>query len=202
MHRLFDDSWFWLLVALAALVIAGLISFLIWMRSSASQRHTLSTLRHISDRLLHHIILPDGVGGHIAIDALVLRDRKLYLLMLRDAEGAIFGAEKMDQWAAISRDRRYNFRNPLYGIHDQVLALRALALEIEIVPRIIFTRHASFPKGRPDGVELLDEFAKPLRRPKKCLVPELEPKFEIIWTNLREAAGVPQGKETLEQPQD
>lgn len=197
MPHWFYDSWFWLLVAAAAILIAGLIALFMWRRLTASRRHTLSTLRHIADRFLHHIVLPDGVGGHIAIDALVLRDRKLYLLMLRDAEGAIFGAEKMDQWAAISHDRRYSFRNPMYGIHDQVMALRALVPEIEIVPRIIFTRRASFPKGRPDAVELLEEFAKPLRRPKKTPAPELDERLETLWTHLRNTAGVPAGKETL-----
>ncbi len=180
MHRWFDDSWLWLLVAATAILIAGLITLFIWLRMTASRRHTLSTLRNISDRLLHHIVLPDGIGGHIAIDALVLRDCKLYVLMLRDAEGAIFGAEKMDQWTAISRYRRFNFRNPLYVMHDQVLALRALVPEVEIVARIIFTRHASFPKGRPDDVELLEEFAKPLRRPKKIPVTELDTRLETL----------------------
>jgi hypothetical protein len=191
------DSWFWLLVGASAILIAGLMALFMWLRLTASRRHTLSTLRHISDRFLHHIVLPDGIGGHIGIDALVLRDGKLYMLMLRDAEGAIFGAEKMDQWTAIGRDQRFNFRNPLYAIHDQVLALRALVPEIEIESRIIFTRHASFPKGRPDGVELLEEFAKPLRRPKKTPAPELDERLETLWTHLRNTAGVPVGKETL-----
>ena len=197
MHHWFDDSWVWSLLAVAALVVAGLLALLIWLRLTATRRHTLSTLRNISDRFLHHIVLPDGVDGHIGIDALVLRDGRLYVLMLRDAEGAIFGAEKMDQWTAISRDQRFNFRNPLYVIHDQVLALRALAPEIEIEPRIIFTQHASFPKGRPDGVELLAEFAKTLHRSKKFKVPELGEQLSALWMKLRETAGVPEGKETL-----
>ncbi|HVC28131.1 MAG TPA: NERD domain-containing protein [Gammaproteobacteria bacterium] len=197
MHRWYDDSWLWLLVTLAGLSIAALIVLFIWLRQTASRRHTLAILRNISDRLLYHIVLPDGVGGQIGIDALVLRDGKLYLLMLRDAEGAIFGAEKMDQWAAISSYRRFSFRNPLYVMQDQVLALRALVPEIQIEPRIIFTRHARFPKGRPEMVELLEEFAKPLRRPKKTPVPELDARSETMWTHLRNTSGVPTGKETL-----
>ncbi|HVA55550.1 MAG TPA: NERD domain-containing protein [Gammaproteobacteria bacterium] len=195
MHRWFYDSWLWLL-ALAALLIAGLITVFIWLRLTTARRRTLAILRNISDRLLHNVVLPDGVGGHIGVDALLLRDGKLYVLMLRDAEGAIFGAENMDQWAAISHYRRFNFRNPLHLIRDQTLAVRTLVPELTIVPRIIFTRHARFPKGRPDGVELLEEFAKPLRRPEKVPISELEARFEIIWTNLREAAGVLPGKET------
>ncbi len=197
MHRWFDDGWFWLLVALAAFLIAGLMALFIWLRLTASRRRMLATLRNISDRLLHNVVLPDGVGGHIGIDALLLRDGRLYVLILRDAEGAIFGAEKMDQWTAISRHRRFNFRNPLHLMQNQTLAIRALVPELTIEPRIIFTRHARFPKGRPEGVELLAEFAKPLRRPKKTPEPELDAQLEIIWSHLREAAGVPQGKETL-----
>ena len=197
MHRWFDDSWFWLLAVLTAVVIVGLGALFIWLRLTTMRRSTLSALRNISDRLLHNVVLPDGVGGHIGIDALLLRDGRLYVLILRDAEGAIFGAEKMDQWTAISRHRRFNFRNPLHLIQDQILAVRALVPELAIVPRIIFTRHARFPKGRPEGVELLEEFAKPLRRLKKTTVPELDAQLEIIWSHLCEAAGVPQGKETL-----
>ena len=197
MHRWFDDSWFWLPAAFAVCLITGLMALFIWRRLTASCRHTLATLRNISDRLLHNVVLPDGVGSHIGIDALLLRDGKLYVLILRDAEGAIFGAEKMDQWAAISRHRRFNFRNPLHLMQDQTLAIRALVPELTIEPRIIFTRHARFPKGRPEGVELLEEFAKPLRRPKKTPEPELDVQLEIIWSHLCEAAGVPQGKETL-----
>ncbi len=197
MHRWFDDGWFWLLVAVAAFLIAGLMALFIWLRLTASRRRMLATLRNISDRLLYNVVLPDGVGGHIGIDALLLRDGRVYVLILRDAEGAIFGAEKMDQWTAISRHRRFNFRNPLYLMQNQTLAIRALVPELTIEPRIIFTRHARFPKGRPEGVELLAEFAKPLRRPEKTPEPELDVQLEIIWSHLREAAGVPQGKETL-----
>lgn len=197
MPQLLAESWFWLLVVLAVAMTAGLVALFIWRHLTASHRHTLATLRNISDRLLYDVVLPDGVGGHIGVDALILRGNKLYVLMLRDAEGAIFGAEKMDQWTAISHHRRFNFRNPIYLMQDQTLALRALVPELTIEPRIVFTRHARFPKGRPDGVELLEEFAKPLRRPKKVLPAELDAKLEITWTHLREAAGVPLGKETL-----
>ena len=197
MHRWFSDSWFWLLVALTAFLIAGLMVLFIWLRLTAPRRRMLATLRNISDRLLHNVVLPDGIGGHIGIDALLLRDGRLYVLILRDAEGAIFGAEKMDQWTAISRHRRFNFRNPLHLMQNQTLAIRTLVPGLTIEPRIIFTRHAHFPKGRPEGVELLAEFAKPLRRPKKTPEPELDVQLEIIWSHLCEAAGVPQGKETL-----
>ncbi|MDE2235999.1 MAG: hypothetical protein KGL13_02980 [Gammaproteobacteria bacterium] len=188
--------WFWLLLSLAAALIVMLAALIVWRRMSSGQRRIFAIFRNISDRWLHHVVLPDGVGGQIAIDVLLLRDNKLYLLMLRDADGAIFAAEKMDQWTAIGRHRRFNFRNPMYLLQDQVLALRALVPELIIVPRIIFVRHARFPKGRPDCVELLEEFVKPLSRPKNTAVTPLDARLEIIWTNLQETAGVPLGKET------
>ena len=196
MHRWLDEMWLWLSMSVTAVVLAMLAAFIIWRRMSSGQRRIFAIFRNISDRWLHHVVLPDGVGGQIAIDVLLLRDSKLYLLMLRDADGAIFGAEKMDLWTSIGRHRRFNFRNPMYLLQDQVLALRALAPELIIVPRVIFTRHARFPKGRPECVELLEEFAKLLRRTKKIPIPVLEAQLEIIWTQLCETAGVPLGKET------
>jgi hypothetical protein len=152
-------------------------------------------LRNVADRLLRNVVLPDGVGGHIGVDVLLLRDNRLYVLAMLHAEGAIFGGDKMDQWTIMGRHKRFIFRNPLHLMQDRMLALRALVPELTLVPRIVFTGHGHFPKGRPEDVELLTEFAAPLRRPRKFKAPALEPKLEEIWTRLREAAGVPSGQE-------
>ena len=177
---------------------AALIALSVWLRLTSTRRRTLSTLRNIADRLLRDVVLPDGVGGHIAVDALLLRDGQLYVLSLFNVEGAIFGGEQMDQWIAMSPHRRFSFRNPLHLMQDRVLALRALAPELTIAPRILFTGRGHFPKGRPKGVEKLVEFAQPLHRQKQALPPVLDAQLEAIWTRLRETAGVPPGKEIPE----
>lgn len=198
MH-LWLDSWiFWLLAAAVICVAAALIALFVWLHLTATRRHTLTSLRSIADCLLRNVMLPDGIGGYIGVDALLLRDGRLYVLAIRNVEGAIFGGEKLDRWTVIGRHRRFSFRNPLHLIQEQTLAARALAPELTLVPRVVFVGHSHFPKGRPGAVELLEEFVTPLRRPKKSKPAVLDPQTEQIWRRVCVAAGVPPGKEVPE----
>ena len=193
MHLWYENWLLWVIVAVIVCLMAAASAILVWLRFTATRRHTLSTLRNIADRLLRDVVLPDGVGGHIGIDALLLRDNQLYLLLLRHADGAIFAGDKMDQWSVVGR-RRFVFRNPLHALQDRTIALHALAPEFTVVPRVLFTGHGHFPKGCPDNVELFEVFAKPLWRKKKPVV-LVDAQMEAAWARLRNAAGVPIGKE-------
>lgn len=189
------ENWLlWLIAAVAICLLTAVVIVMIWLRATAARRHTLGTLRNIADRLLRDVVLPDGVGGHVGVDVLLLRDNRLYLLLLRHADGAIFAGDKMDQWSVVGR-RRFVFRNPLHALQDRAIALRVLTPEFEVVPRVLFTGHGHFPKGCPENADLFEEFARSLRRKNKPTV-TLDAKLEAAWTRLCEAAGVPLGKET------
>lgn len=167
-----------------------------WLQAAVTRRRTRKTLRNIADRLLREVLLPDGVGGQVGVDALVLRDARLYVLEILRADGAIFAGAKMDRWTVIGKRQRVNFRNPLHRLQDQTFALRTLTPELALEARVVFVGRAYFPKGRPDGVQLFEEFAQPLRRRGKYQPAELPANLEAAWTRLREAAGVLPGKET------
>ena len=194
MHLWYESWLLWLIMAIAICLLTSAFVFLIWLRFTAARRHTLGTLRNIADRLLRDVVLPDGVGGHIGIDVLLVRDNRLYLLLLRHADGAIFAGDKMDQWSVVGR-QRFVFGNPLHALQDRAIAVRALLPEFEVVPRVLFTGRGHFPKGCPGNAQLFEEFARPLRRMKKDTA-VLDTRLESAWTRLREAAGVPPGKET------
>jgi hypothetical protein len=197
MSQAWYDNWvFWSLTGAAVLLGVTLAGILVWLRLTAIRRHVTRTLRAVADRLVRDVVIPDGIGGFAPVDALVLRDKKLYVLDIRDVEGAIFGAERMDIWTAMGRRRRYQFDNPIRPMHDRVAAVKYLVPGIEVVPRILFTSRGHFPKGRPDGVQLLEEFAQPLLRPKKPKEPPAIPEdLETLWAKVCEAANVPPGKE-------
>lgn len=200
MAQAWYGSWlFWCLVGGGATVAGIGMGIGVWLRVTATRRHLLHTLREISDRLMRDVLLPDGVGGFVPVDALLLRDNRLYVLDIYDLEGAIFGAEKMDVWTAMGR-RRYQFKNPLRPMHDQLAAVKLVSPELAIQPRILFTSRGHFPKGRPDGVQLLEEFAQPLlRSTKKPKGPvPIKVETEIGWEKLCDAANVPPGRETPE----
>lgn len=188
MHPWYASWLLWLAIAVLACLLAAVIALFIRLRLTAARRNMLGTLRNIADRLMRDVVLPDGVGGHIGVDALLLRDGKLYLLLLRHADGAVFAGSKMDQWSAVGR-RRFVFRNPLHALQDRSIALRALTPELNIVPRVLFTGKCHFPKGCPPEVELFEGFARPLRRKKKPAV-ALDAKLKAAWTKLCTAAGV------------
>ncbi|MDE2070118.1 MAG: hypothetical protein KGJ04_02485 [Gammaproteobacteria bacterium] len=188
MHPWYASWLLWLAIAVLACLLAAVIALFIRLRLTAARRNMLGTLRNIADRLMRDVVLPDSVGGRIGVDALLLRDGKLYLLLLRHADGAVFAGSKMDQWSAVGR-RRFVFRNPLHALQDRSIALRALTPELNIVPRVLFTGKCHFPKGCPPEVELFEGFARPLRRKKKPAV-ALDAKLKAAWTKLCTAAGV------------
>lgn len=195
MHTWYDNWLLWMVAGVVALAAVAGTTLLVWLRVTAVQRDVDRTLRTIADRLIRDVVVPDGIGGFVPVDALLLRDRKLYVLDIRDVEGAVFGSEKMDIWTAMGKRRRYQFNNPIRPMHDRIAAVKYLVPGIDVQPRILFTSRGHFPKGRPDGVQLLEEFAQPLLRamPKKPV--EVDAEWQGRWAQICEVANVPPGKE-------
>jgi len=197
-HAWYGNWQLWAVSGGALLLLIAALTLWAWMRMTAIQRGVTRTLRNISDRLVRDVMLPDGIGGYVPVDALVLRGRQIFVLDIRDVEGAVFGSEKMDVWTAMGRRRRYQFNNPIRPMHDRVTAVKLLAPDCDAVPRILFTSRGHFPKGRPDGVQLLEEFAQPLLRAKQKSPIELSADLQAMWARICEAANVQPGRERPE----
>lgn len=197
-HAWYGNWLLWTASGGALLVLLAALALWAWLRITAIQRGVTRTLRNISDRLLRDVMLPDGIGGFVSVDALVMRGGQLYVLDIRDVEGAVFGSEKMDVWTAMGRRRRYQFDNPLRPMHDRVTAVRLLAPECDAVARILFTSRGHFPKGRPEGVQLLEEFAQPLLRPVQKSPVALSAELQQAWDRVCTAANVLPGRERPE----
>ena len=191
LHATELHNWLvWAIAVAGTLLVLVLATFAVWRHKSAVERHTRHILANISDRLLRDVALPDGIGGWVVIDAVMLRGQNVYVLDLRDIEGAIFGAEKMDNWTIIGRHWRSQFQNPLRFMHDRVLAVRTLLPELQVSGHVLFSERANFPKGRPEGVQLLEEFAKPLMRHKSKKPVALESQTEEVWQRLCDTAEI------------
>jgi hypothetical protein len=194
-HAWYDNWQVWTLAGAALAVLLAIVALAVWLRLTAVRRDVNRTLRVVSDRLIRDVVIPDGIGGFVPVDALILRERRLYVLDVRDVEGAVFGSEKMDIWTAMGKRRRYQFNNPIRPMHDRVAAVKYLVPGIEVLPRILFTSRGHFPKGRPDGVQLLEEFAQPLLRAPTKEPMALDAELQAVWDKVCEAANVPPGKE-------
>jgi hypothetical protein len=68
----------------------------------------------------------------------------------------VFAGEKMEHWSVFGPDRHFTLSNPLPLLYDRVAAVRAVAGDVAVDGRIVFSMRGEFPKGRPDSVLRLD----------------------------------------------
>lgn len=186
------QSMIWLGAAVA-LVAACAIGAALWWRATAVAREIERTLRAIGHDAVRGVVVPEAGEGPIYIECVLVGARALAVLDLRDVRGAVFGAEKMDEWTVLDGVKRFTFRNPLVALHDRVNALRHhLGDEVEVQGRIVFSSRASFPKGVPPrAVALRDlaiELADVLGTEGAALAPAVEaslPKLLALGTSSR-----------------
>ena len=149
-------------IALALLAVAVLGIWLIvrWRRSSSSDLQTMLGL--VSLDYLIDFIIPDGNGGEIHIDHLLLTPGGFLLLDTKDVQGAVFAGDRMDTWSATHQGVRLTFDNPIPILQERAAAISLIAPAVPLEYRILFVNQATFPKGHPPAVAtmpgILEEF--------------------------------------------
>lgn len=142
-----------MLVALLAVAFAW--AYRRWSRFRA-RNQIVKSFESVSAAVLRDVLIPDGSGGQLHIDFLLLTGRGLLVVDYRDVEGIVFGGEHMREWAVMNGSERSTFLNPLEPLYDRIAAVKLLAGEAPVDGRIIFTSRSKFPKGRPPRVLRLD----------------------------------------------
>jgi Nuclease-related domain len=146
----------WMLIA-AAVAFGFLLSLAWrWYRRYRARKalHTAvvgGAIDHLVDALV-----PDGMGGGFHVDYLLLTQRGLVVIDLRDVRGNIFGADQMADWTVMDGPHRFTFTNPQGALYDRIAAVKAVAGDVAVEGRIVFTRRARFPKGLPKWTLMLD----------------------------------------------
>jgi hypothetical protein len=121
-----------------------------------ARRHSLLTrLERLGYFAAHQVLVPDGMGGFIHIDHLMLTPRGVLLLDTRRVAGLIFGGDQMSDWTVMGR-RRYTFDNPQPALYDRVAAVKALVGDVPVEGRLLFSNVGRFTKGKPKYVTMLD----------------------------------------------
>jgi hypothetical protein len=132
---------------------------LMWRRWHARPDRVIA---RISAHQLSDIVLPDGMDGEIHLDQLLLTEKGLLVLDVRNVSGLVFAGEQMDDWTVLHDNRRFTFRNPLTPLAARVHAVRDLAGDVPVSGRIVFVGDVEFPGGHIDEVltlkELEDEY--------------------------------------------
>jgi hypothetical protein len=143
-------------VMLVALLAVGFTwAYRRWGRFRA-RKQTVKSFESVSAAVLRDVVIPDGSGGQLHIDFLLLTARGLLVVDYRDVEGVVFGGEHMREWAVMNGSERSTFLNPLEPLYDRMAAVKLLAGDAPVDGRIVFTSRSKFPKGRPPRVLRLD----------------------------------------------
>jgi len=146
----------WIAAGVVAIVGIGYFGFRFWQRR-AKRKALLLRLERISYDAVHQVLVPDGMGGWIHIDHLLLTQRGIIVLDTRRVAGVIFGGDQMSDWTVMARKYRYTFDNPQPALYDRVAAVKQLAGETPVEGRLLFSNVGKFTKGIPKWVLMLDD---------------------------------------------
>jgi hypothetical protein len=149
-----DPEWFAAGVAIAFVGAGGYVAVGAYQRR-ARRKRLLARLDRIAYESAHQVLVPDGMGGYIHIDHLLLTSRGLLVLDTRRVPGLIFGGDQMSDWTVIGR-RRFTFDNPQPALYDRIAAVKALAGDFPVEGRLLFSNIGKFTKGMPKYVMMLD----------------------------------------------
>ncbi len=184
-----DSHWIWLLAAIPA--VAGIL-LLLWRRWQLRRRDVEWQLGRVSREVLRDIALPDGMEGLAYIDFLALTPSGICVILVRDYEGAIFGAEEIEQWTQMVGGGSHPFPNPLHQLQDLESAVRARVPAVPVFGYVVFTDKAVFPRTRPAGVLQPENLQKTLAAHGQRRA-EIPRDLEMAWAELKLQLHHPQG---------
>lgn len=145
------EQWVFLGAAILLGVLIGVVVTLGW-RWYVRRRERLRRKRRIEAVSVDHlrdVAVPDGSGGTLHIDYVLLTVRGVLLLDVREVVGNVFGSDPMIEWTVMHAGRRHTFANPQGPLYDRIAALKALVEDLPIEGRVMFGTGSSFPKGLP-----------------------------------------------------
>lgn len=149
-----EPEWLASGAALVLLGTGGYIAYGAYQRR-IRRKALLARLERVGFFAAHQVLVPDGMGGFIHIDHLMLTPRGVLLLDTRRVAGLIFGGDQMSDWTVMGR-RRYTFDNPQPALYDRIAAVKAVVGDVPVEGRLIFSNVGKFTKGKPKYVTMLD----------------------------------------------
>jgi len=177
----------WLLIIGAAVLGFLLFWAWSWYRNYRARKALHGAVAGGAADHLVDSLVPDGMGGSYHVDFLLLTLRGVVVIDLRDIKGNIFGGDQMQEWTVMDGARRFTFTNPQSALYDRIAAVKAVAGDMPVEGRIVFTRRGRFPKGLPKFTLMIDalraEFpAADFESPADTIA-----RFREGWQRLRDA---------------
>jgi hypothetical protein len=176
--------------AVVAICAVAFGAFLLWrwhhgrrMREARALAVTSCGLDYLRD-----VLVPDGQDAPLHVDFLLLTVRGVIVIDLRDIAGNIFGGDQMSSWTVMHRAQRYTFVNPQTALYDRIAAVRALAQDLPVEGRVVFTGRGKFPKGLPRHVLMLDSLPSEFPASDRDAMGSLLERWKPAWEGIRKAA--------------
>jgi hypothetical protein len=170
-------------------VVAGLllivVGIVVWRRRRGPE--LVRALESVAIDRLQNVLLPDGMGGQIQVEHLILTGQGLLVIDAKSFGGTIFAGERMAEWTVIGKSGRFTFPNPLGTLYDRVAALRQLVRDIPVSGYVLFGGSADFSKGRPRDVLSAAELMERYQRPEKAELEQLVVAFAPHWDRVKAA---------------
>jgi hypothetical protein len=135
---------------------------------------------------LRNVLVPDGNGGDYHLDFVLLTSRGVVIIDMRDISGNVFGGDQMTDWTLMDGPRRRTFVNPQSGLYDRIASVKALANDLPVEGRIVFTRRAKFPKGLPRFTVMLESVAAEFPRLGAAELEIAVSKYRPGWARIKE----------------
>lgn len=172
----------WVMVAVFVLSLCVFVARVLRRRGAVRKLH--QGIVSVSIEHLQNVLVPDGMGAGMHVDYLLLTSRGVVVVDLRDVAGNIFGGDQMTQWTVMNGASRTTFQNPQHALYDRVAAVRALAGELPVEGRVLFTRRAKFPKGLPRWTLMVDSLRSEFPRVESDALMD---RYKQDWETLRSA---------------
>ena len=167
--------------------ILGLVAVRVlrWWRRRRAERVLRDQIVGSAVDHLAQVVVPDGNGGGLHLDWVLLTPRGIVILDIRDIAGNLFGSDQMDEWTVMNGAKRSTFINPQNALYDRVAAVRLLAGEIPVDGRVVFTRRGKFPKGLPRYAVMIDALASEFPILDRASAASATERFQESWQRLR-----------------
>jgi hypothetical protein len=171
-------------IGAAVVLIAALLLFWGWYRRRRKRARQLAAVVSSAFDYQRDILVPDGQGGWVHIDYLLLTARGCVVIDLRNIAGNIFGGDQMNEWTVMHRAQRSTFTNPQTGLYDRIAVVRALVSELPVEGRVIFTARGRFPKGLPRHTLMLGSLISEYPRVESQSLEQLLAPWREDWQRL------------------
>lgn len=172
----------------AVIVVGTLVAAWRVYRRRRAQARLEAAICAVGLESMRDLLVPDGMGGTLHVDFLLLTPRGLLVVDLWDVAGNIFGGDQMSAWTVMSGARRSTFLNPQGAMYDRVAAVKGCAGDVPVEGRMVFTRRGRFPKGLPRWTMAVESLVAEFPALDEATAEACRARYREAWNALRDGS--------------